>query len=158
MNITMAKLMTRANVLQSGKLVLSQHPTFRIINDIADAFGVPRAAIRTGIYYKGAVDISSHVTLWWPKILPLRPNTGGWTNKATYNKFSEIVAIEEKNKNSAMNQNHLNDVLQQNRRRVVFGNFRPRGGYEYLGVFELDRNASKSVCVWKRVFNDWNIV
>jgi len=141
-----------------GKLILNQHPTFRTISDVAAVFGVPSSAIRKGIFYKGAVDLSSTVTIWWPKILPLSPRAGGWTNKPTCNSTNEVVEIEERNKNTALNLNHLSGLLQQNCQRIVFGNFKLGSGYEYLGVFELDKQASSAACVWKRVATDWKIV
>ena len=146
---------------KAGKLILKNRPAIRTIHEIADVFNIPHAKVHEGVgfMYRGAVDLSAKVAVWWPKIEPLRPKSG-WVNVPKYDSAQELVEIHEKySKSAKRNAAHIHN-LKTNlypQRRIVFARFRGGKAYEYVGVFQFDAKRSVNSAVWVKILDDCDL-
>ena len=145
-----------------GKLILKNRPAIRTIHEIADVFNIPHAKVHEGVgfMYRGAVDLSSKVAVWWPKIEPLHP-ISGWMNVSKYDSAQELVEIHEKySKSAKKNAEHIRDLKTQNlypQSRIVFARFQGGKTYEYVGVFQFDAKRSVNSAVWVKASDDCDL-
>ena len=143
-----------------GKLILKNRPAIRTIHEIADLFNIPHAKVHEGVgfMYRGAVDLSPKVSVWWPKIEPLRPRSG-WVNVPKYDSDQELVEINERySKSPKKNAEHIHNLKTlYPQRRIVFARFMGGKAYEYVGEFQFDAKRSANSAVWVMVSADCDL-
>ena len=143
-----------------GKLILKNRPAIRTIHEIADLFNIPHAKVHEGVgfMYRGAVDLSPKVSVWWPKIEPLRPRSG-WVNVPKYDSAQELVEINERySKSPKKNAEHIHNLKTlYPQRRIVFARFMGGKAYEYVGEFQFDAKRSANSAVWVMVSADCDL-
>jgi hypothetical protein len=132
---------------KKGYLKVEEEPRLRTIDDVCALFGVPvpmRGYLRQGG--------TSHATekdllIWWP----IESNRN-WENRISEN--GEI--IYEKNRDIEKRKVHVNRIVNENKKRIVFFHSRDALGfkfYRFKGVFQIDFELTKPEegTVWRRI-------
>lgn len=132
-----------------GVLRVEDYISINTIDDIAKIFGAKPK--HKGYLREGGADIPNKPdwTVWWPNT-----KNDSWTNKID----DDGTVITEYKKDN--NSQYLNDRLKQNIKKVTFikdNNWLGNTSYRFIGVFELDKNASiaEGKCVWRKISDEY---